>query len=75
MNNLSNGTHKILFSMGKLYLDSVQIEVEGILPHKDVVFQFSVNKAEEPITQKDPSVLEVNVHDSVAGADVGPGQG
>lgn len=77
MNNLTNGTHKVLFSCGKLYLDGVQIAGEGINPPKDVVFEFQINKLEtlkEEEKSKDISVLEVNVHDSVAARGVGPGQ-
>lgn len=76
--NLINGTHKIFFSKGKLYLDNIQIAGEGITPDKDVTFEFQVNKPEEiknrEIISHDPSILEVNVHDSVCGLDLGPGQ-
>lgn len=78
MNKLENGSHKILFSKGKLYLDGNQIAGEGILPDKEVTFDFQVNKPEEIEDEKiighDPSILEVNVHDSVSGKDMGPGQ-
>jgi hypothetical protein len=77
MNKLANGNHKILFSRGKLYLDGIQIAGEGILPDKEVTFDFQVNIPEEmtrEIVSQDPSVLEVNVHDSVSGKDLGPGQ-
>jgi hypothetical protein len=77
MNKLTNGNHRIFFSCGKLYLDGVQIAGEGILPAKEVAFDFQVNRPEEvirDITPTDPSVLEVNVHDSVSGKDLGPGQ-
>jgi hypothetical protein len=68
--------HKILFSLGKLYLDGVQIAGEGIEPAKDVMFEFQVNnqpQVEEP-APKDPSILEINVHDSIKSKSVGPGQ-
>ena len=75
---INNGTHKIFFSMGKLYLDGVQIAGEGILPLKDVMFEFQVNKPEEveikSNLKKDPSVLEINVFDEIPIKDVGPGQ-
>jgi len=77
MNKLTNGSHKILFSRGKLYLDGVQIAGDGIFPDKEVAFEFQVNKPEEVIKEasfNDPSILEVNVHDSVSGKDLGPGQ-
>ena len=77
MNNLiTSGKHKVLFSKGKLYLDDVQIAGEGILPDKNVTFEFQINKPneEQPVSIKDPSVLEVNVHDAVAARGVGPGQ-
>ena len=73
-----NGKHRIRFSKGKLYLDDNQIAGEGILPEKDVIFEFNINRPEEPkinpIISKDSSILEVNVNDSVRGKDVGPGQ-
>lgn len=73
--NISNGIHKILFSKGKLYLDGVQIAGAGILPPKDITFEFNVNKPEEkPVPEKDPSILEINVYDSIRGKDLGPGQ-
>jgi hypothetical protein len=78
MNKLTNGSHKILFSKGKLYLDGIQIAGDGITPDKEIVFDFQVNKPEEiekkEIISRDPSVLEVNVYDSVIGKAVGPGQ-
>lgn len=77
MNKLTHGGHKILFSRGKLYLDGIQIAGEGILPDKEVTFDFQVNIPEEvkrEIPSQDPSILEVNVHDSVSGKDLGPGQ-
>jgi len=78
MNKLTNTSHKILFSKGKLYLDSIQIAGEGITPDKEVTFDFQVNIPEEiensKIISHDPSILEVNVHDSVSGKDLGPGQ-
>ena len=77
MNKLANGNHRIFFSCGKLYLDGFQIAGEGILPAKEVAFDFQVNRPEELIKEKtfiDPSILEVNVHDSVSGKDLGPGQ-
>lgn len=70
--NIENGKHKILFTCGKLYLDDIQIAGEGILPQKDVCFEFTVGKNEE--AQKDPSILEINVVDKMAFKDVGPGQ-
>lgn len=73
--NISNGKHKILFSQGKLYLDGVQIAGEGIYPPKDVVFEFHTEKKEDPIpVQEDPSILSVNVHDSINATALGPGQ-
>lgn len=78
---LSYGTHKILFRNGSLYLDETLIAGEGIFPKKDVCFDFIINppkeieKVEEQLVQgKDPSILEVNVHDSVKFKDLGPGQ-
>lgn len=66
--------HRILFSGGKLYLDGVQIAGEGISPQKDIVFEFNTNLVPESSPKEDPSVLEVNVHDTVMGKAVGPGQ-
>jgi len=72
---ISNGVHKILFSCGKLYLDGVQIAGEGILPPKDITFEFRVDvPKEEPSPKTDPSVLEINVYDEVPAGDYGPGQ-
>jgi hypothetical protein len=79
-NNLNDGqTHKLLFSKGKLYLDGVQIAGEDILPGKDISFEFKTNvpvqeAVKEEVKEKDPSILEINVHDKVAGRSVGPGQ-
>jgi cell division ATPase FtsA len=79
-NNLNDGqTHKLLFSKGKLYLDGVQIAGEDILPGKDISFEFKTNVptqevVKEEVKEKDPSILEINVHDKVAGRSVGPGQ-
>lgn len=71
-----NGKNRILFHNGKLFLNEVQIAGEGIFPQKDVVFEFEVNNPEEKEVEicKDPSILEVNVHDSVSSKSVGPGQ-
>lgn len=69
--NITNGKHKILFSLGKLYLDDVQIGGEGISPSKDIIFEFEINK---PDMNKDPSILEINVVDSIRPKDLGPGQ-
>ena len=72
--------HKILFSRGRLYLNDVQIAGTGITPDKDVLFEFATKeeivhkKVETPVKEKDPSILEVNVVDSVNSKDVGPGQ-
>ena len=72
--------HKILFSKGRLYLNNVQIAGIGITPEKDVLFEFATKeeiihkKVESPVKEKDPSVLEVNVVDSINSKDVGPGQ-
>ena len=76
MNNLNDGkTHKVVFSRGKLYLDGVQIGGDDIAPGKDIAFDFKTNVREvERVKEKDPSLLEINVHDSVANKDVGPGQ-
>lgn len=78
MYKITNGSHKILFSRGKLYLDGIQIAGDGIIPDKEIVFDFSVNKKDDiedrKIISHDPSILEVNVHDSVSGKDLGPGQ-
>jgi len=74
MNTLNIGAHKIRFSKGKLFLDEVQIAGEGIIPDKEVVFEFHTEKKDEGREPKDPSILEVNVHDSVTGKDKGPGQ-
>ena len=76
MNNLNDGqSHKVVFSRGKLYLDGAQIGGEDIAPGKDIVFDFKTNPRNvEPVQVKDPSLLEVNVHDSVVNKDVGPGQ-
>jgi hypothetical protein len=78
MNNISNGTHKILFSNGKLYLDGVQIAGEGIFPKKDVTFEFKVNSTEKVERIEKPGIhsdiLEINVFDEMPMKDVGPGQ-
>lgn len=68
--NINDGQmHKVLFSKGKLYLDGEQIAGEGIIPEKDILFQFKTN-----IVNRDSSVLEVNVHDKMVMQSVGPGQ-
>lgn len=73
--------HKILFSKGKLYLDGKLIAGEGIIPEKDVTFEFVImpkteeKKEEEKPPTSDPSVLQINVKDSVNSKDIGPGQG
>jgi len=78
--NLRDGeTHKILFSSGKLYLDGVQIAGEGIVPSKDIMFEFKVNTKEEvkptePVEVAFNDTLEVKVHDAVNMVDLGPGQ-
>jgi hypothetical protein len=78
MNNLNDGgIHKVLFSQGKLYLDGVQIGGEPLDPAKQISFEFKTNSSpgipeEKPL--KDPSLLEINVFDKVAGKSVGPGQ-
>lgn len=71
-NQITNGNHKILFKQGKLFLDGIQIAGEGIIPDKEVVFEFQINKPEE---KGDDSILEVSVHDSIKSKDLGPGQG
>ncbi len=72
---INNGIHKILFSKGKLYLDGIQIAGEGINPPKDVTFEFHVNNPnEKKVVEENPPTLEINVHDTVAGRDIGPGQ-
>ena len=78
--NINDGeTHKILFTMGKLFLDGVQIAGEGFNPPKDIMFEFKVHNdqkpKEEPKPQLDSSVLEIKVHENMAMTDVGPGQG
>lgn len=73
---IDNGSHKILFSRGNLYLDGVQIGGEGILPAKDILFEFNIdnkNIVNEPV-EKDPSILEINVFDAIPAHDIGPGQ-
>jgi len=73
--NIQSGKHKILFSLGKLYLDGFQIAGEGIYPPKDVVFEFQTGPIEEkPIVNNDPSILSVNVHDAISAKALGPGQ-
>ena len=74
--NINDGAiHKVLFSKGKLYLDGNQIGGEDVNPDKDITFEFmTAAKVEEPIKQKDNSVLEISVVDRVAGMSVGPGQ-
>lgn len=72
--NISNGTHKILFSKGNLYLDGIKIAGDDIFPQKDVIFQFNINKPEETKIIKDTSILEINVFDAIKGKDLGPGQ-
>lgn len=75
MNNLNDGQlHKVIFSRGKLYLDGVQIGGDDVAPGKDIAFEFKTNVREVEQVVKDPSILEVNVHDSVVNKDVGPGQ-
>ena len=80
MDEKTINTHKILFSRGDLFLDGVKIAGNGITPEKDVLFEFAVKdriihkKIEIPVIQKDPSILEVCVFDSVNSKDVGPGQ-
>ena len=75
---LQNGVNKILFSCGKLYLNGVQIGGEGILPQKDILFEFQVKPEEvkeEPVKEEEhPDILEVNVFDSIPAGDYGPGQ-
>ena len=71
--------HKILFSKGNLYFDGKKIAGKDITPEKDVLFEFAVKgeivRNQIEIPKKDPSILEVNVVDSVNSKDVGPGQG
>lgn len=83
MNILEHGKHKILFSKGNLYLDGVKIAGDGINPPKDVVFEFHVDKPREElpkepidveVIEKDPSLLEVNVADTMKMKSIGPGQ-
>jgi len=70
---IDNGTHRILFSNGKLYLDGVQIAGDGIAPQKDVVFEFEIKRPlEEP---RNEEFLNVNVSDKISSKDIGPGQG
>lgn len=68
---LQNGINKILFSDGKLFLNSIQIGGKDIIPNKDIVFEFHVKKHEKVV---DSSILEINVYDSVAAQALGPGQ-
>jgi len=76
MSNLNDGkVHKIRFCKGKLYLDGIQIAGEGIASEKEVTFEFQTNTIPSIVSElKDNSVLEVNVHDTVTGKAVGPGQ-
>jgi len=81
MKNLNDGEiHKLFFSRGKLYLDGTQIGGEGISPEKDIAIEFKTNlipavtSKPNNLSTKDPSVLEINVKDSVSGGDIGPGQ-
>jgi len=71
-------THKVLFSKGKLYLDDKQIAGEGITPDKDIVFTFQVKSEIKEVEKKEELAfspfLSVNVHDSIKGRDLGPGQ-
>jgi len=70
-------THKLLFSKGKLYLNDKQIAGEGITPEKDVLFTFQVKTEQPEVLSNDSTfspVLSVNVHDSIKGRDLGPGQ-
>lgn len=70
---INDGAHKILFRQGKLYLDGVQIAGEGVLPaNKEVTFDFQVGQP-KPV-EKNPSILEINVFDSIPARDLGPGQ-
>lgn len=70
-----NGLNRILFKNGKLFLNDIQIGGEDLFPNKEIRFEFQVNKPTEKQKQtKDPSILEVNVHDSIKGVDKGPGQ-
>lgn len=69
--NINDGLeHTVLFRNGNLFLDNVQIGGDGINQGKDIIFKF---KTDIP-KPKDPSILEVNVHDSVAAQALGPGQ-
>lgn len=56
-----NEIHTVLFKEGKLFLNNVQIGGEGVEQNKDIVFQFRVPK------EKDPSVLEINISDTIVG--------
>ena len=81
--NLNDGKeHIVKFSKGNLYIDDKQVAGDGIVPAKDVVFKFRTNAviSAEPVvgdaefTEENPPDLSVNVNDTVAGADIGPGQ-
>lgn len=70
--NLNNGKHTITFKENKLFLDDIQIAGEGIYPPKNVILEFFINKPE--LKKEDPSILEVNVNDSINIQALGPGQ-
>lgn len=72
---IKNGVHEILFKAGNLYLDGVKIAGDGVEPKKEVSFVFTVNDPEQKETNtEDPSILKINVHDSIKPKDIGPGQ-
>lgn len=78
-NTLPNGTHKIVFSKGKLFLNDKQIAGEGISSEKEIVFTFVINKPSKKIEELteiegNPPFLNISVHDSVVTQAVGPGQ-
>ena len=79
MNTFINGTNRILFSNGKLFLNNIQIAGEGIVPQKDILFEFNINKPENiinisPDPEESPPILEISVFDAIKGKSVGPGQ-
>lgn len=85
--NLNDGKeHIVKFSKGSLYIDGNKVAGVGIVPEKEIVFKFRTNiiqevpkvgairDAEIIKEEKFEPILSVNVKDTIASKDIGPGQ-
>lgn len=72
MKTINDGEkHKLVFSNGRLYIDDIQVAGEEMEPE---TFEIEFIASRE-LVEEAPPLLEINVHDSVTGKSVGPGQG